>query len=230
MSDAFITRRGGSSAKAFAVIHVDYPAGSICTCTNGTKTLKAKDTSGVWNFLVPESGNWIVECHTTGKEKSQTVAISSQGQAESVRLAYELRIYDYGYQDTAVTGGFSWVQGSSSMVTFEPDHIKFAISAKQNDTVYQTGVVDLSRYSRIRIKANSSGNGTHTLYVRVTDPDGQTICSWSNNSSTTIGVDNGIDLTGSGLNNCRIRVHGSVWSGDNNPSKLNAQIYQIIAE
>ena len=33
-------------AKAFALIGVTYPAGSTCTCTDGTKTLTLKSISG----------------------------------------------------------------------------------------------------------------------------------------------------------------------------------------
>ena len=40
-------------AKAFAVIGVTYPAGSVCTCSDGIKTLKLKDTGGQDFFLIP---------------------------------------------------------------------------------------------------------------------------------------------------------------------------------
>ena len=96
MSEAFITRRGGGGVKLFAVISVTYPAGSVCTCTKGTKTYKAKDTSGLALFAVPETGEWTVSCTDGDKTKSASVSITTEGQAESVTLTYELYLFKAG--------------------------------------------------------------------------------------------------------------------------------------
>lgn len=44
--------------KIYAVIGVTYPSGSTCTCTNGAKTLTAKDTTGRARFVIPSAGTW----------------------------------------------------------------------------------------------------------------------------------------------------------------------------
>lgn len=90
MGEAFITRRGGSSAKAYAVIGVTYPTGSTCTCTNGSKTLTAKDTTGKAIFVIPSAGTWTVKAVSGNKSKSKTVSITAEGQVETVELMYEL--------------------------------------------------------------------------------------------------------------------------------------------
>ena len=59
MGEAFITRRGGGIP--YAVIGVTYPSGSVCTCTSGTLTLTAKDTSGKAMFIIPSAGTWTVK-------------------------------------------------------------------------------------------------------------------------------------------------------------------------
>ena len=87
--------------KLFAAIGVTYPAGSTCTCSNGTKTLKAKNTSGQWVFAIPEAGTWTV----TAGDKSRSVSITKEGQFESVNLAI-LVLFDSG-DNVEVTGG--WV-------------------------------------------------------------------------------------------------------------------------
>ena len=92
MGDAFIVRRGGM-ADAFAVIAVAYPEGSVCTCSKGTKTLRAKDTSGYFLFLLPEAGTWTVSCTDGTKTKSQNVVIQWQYEAQWVQLTYEYRIF-----------------------------------------------------------------------------------------------------------------------------------------
>lgn len=96
MSEAFITRRGGGGVKLFAVISVTYPAGSVCTCTKGTKTYKAKNTSGLALFTVPEAGDWTVSCTDGTQTASQTVSITAEGQTKSVDLAYTLYMFKAG--------------------------------------------------------------------------------------------------------------------------------------
>lgn len=47
----------GGGNKIYASIVVIYPEGSICTCTNGTKTYTAKNTSGKWVFGLAGGGS-----------------------------------------------------------------------------------------------------------------------------------------------------------------------------
>ena len=96
----------GSSGKLFAVIAVTYPAGSVCTCSNGTKTLKAKDTSGKALFNV-SVGEWTVSCTDGSSTVSKSVTITATGQVESVKLSYDLILYDSGEEYSDITGGWS---------------------------------------------------------------------------------------------------------------------------
>ena len=94
MGEAYIMRRGGA-AKAKAVIAVTYPSGSTCTCTNGTKTIPAKDTSGGFLFLLPAAGEWTVSCTDGTKTASRSVT-AAEKQSLSVTLAYELVLFENG--------------------------------------------------------------------------------------------------------------------------------------
>lgn len=108
MGEAFITRRGGSSAKVYAVIGVTYPAGSTCTCTDGAKTLTAKDTTGKALFVIPYAGTWTVKAVSGNKSKSKTVSITAEGQVEVVTLIFETILWEAGSdQNTSLTGGFA---------------------------------------------------------------------------------------------------------------------------
>lgn len=80
----------------FAVISVTYPAGSVCTCTKGTKSYTAKDTSGRALFAVPEAGDWTVSCTDGTKTASSTVSITAEGQTKNVDLQYTLYIFKAG--------------------------------------------------------------------------------------------------------------------------------------
>lgn len=95
MSDGIIVGCGGGGVRLFAVIGVTYPAGSVCTCTKGTKTYKAKNTSGLALFAVPEVGDWTVSCTDGTQTASATATVSAEGEAVNVVLNYGI-IYDTG--------------------------------------------------------------------------------------------------------------------------------------
>ena len=96
------TNSCSGDGKLFAVIAVTYPEGSICTCTNGTKTLKAQDTSGKALFNVP-AGEWTVTATDGSRTKSASVSVTADGQSKSITLTYELVLFDNG-----TVGGYTW--------------------------------------------------------------------------------------------------------------------------
>ena len=106
MGEAFITRRGGGTP--YAAIGVTYPSGSVCTCTNGSKTLTAKDTTGKAIFVIPSAGTWTVTAVSGSKSKSKAVSITAEGQVETVTLMFETVLWEAGSdQNTSITGGFA---------------------------------------------------------------------------------------------------------------------------
>ena len=99
---------GGGGSKVVASIVVNYPAGSTCTCTLGSRVLTAKDTSGKWVFGLPSTGNWIIKATSGSKSKSKTVSITAEGQVENVTLMFEAILWEAGAdQNTSITGGFA---------------------------------------------------------------------------------------------------------------------------
>lgn len=91
-----------------ATIHVTYPAGSTCTATDGVTTLKAPDTSGTWDCVVPNAGTWTIT--VVEKGWSETADISENGQETSVDVS-KYWLYKDGNEYTDRTGG--WVDGSA---------------------------------------------------------------------------------------------------------------------
>lgn len=146
-----------SSGKLFAVIAVTYPAGSTCTCANGTKTYTAKDTSGQWIFRIPSAGTWTVTATDGTNTKSQVVSITAEQQAEKVTLAYwNGELYDAGNQYTDVTGG--WIRhGTGGTVTFNDDNIYLEdASAYVHAAVDTTNAVDLTDYATLKVTATTT--------------------------------------------------------------------------
>ena len=130
MGGAMKTRRGGEKA-AFAYISVQFPAGSVCTCTKGTRTLFAPGKSGYALFALPEGGEWVLRCEEGSGDDiwsdSAAVNILRPGQTETVPLQYDrLMIFNGGNggDNTAVTGGWECV-GERFSLNVREDRIVF---------------------------------------------------------------------------------------------------------
>ena len=72
-----------------ATIAVTYPSGSTCTCSNGTTTLTAPNTTGSYTFTVPSAGTWTVKSTNGMDTAQQAVSITANGQSTSVTLSYK---------------------------------------------------------------------------------------------------------------------------------------------
>ena len=156
MGEAFITRRGGGTP--YAVIGVTYPSGSVCTCTNGTLTLTAKDTSGKAIFVIPSAGTWTVKAVSGSKSTSKTVSITAEGQVETVTLMFELILFDGG-DNIGVTGGW---KGTGVTPTVS-DVLSFSIrntdaTFPKAASVYTGNKFDLSKYNKLTV-VKSEANG-----------------------------------------------------------------------
>ena len=158
----------GGSAKMFAVIGVTYPSGSTCTCTNGTKTLKAKGTSGTAIFNVPSTGTWTVTATNGDKTASKSVSITAEGQVETVELLYALYIFKEG--EGAVTPMTVQAQsGVSASITDDVITLNYPYGATQNivaEALNKTAI-DLTNFNTLYIDLvairinNSTTYGTH---------------------------------------------------------------------
>lgn len=171
---------GGSGGKLVAAISVTYPAGSVCTCTNGIKTLKAKDTNGQWLFALPSAGEWSVSCTDGTNTASETVTVA-EGTAETVVLGYSLVLLD------GTTGQDNWTYTTSGGGTMtKPSAGGLQINAvsggavetktttKVNTTGYNTLRVHfptitagaLNVYVAIRTSSNHSVGSNYTAYIK----------------------------------------------------------------
>lgn len=165
-------------AKAFAVIGVTYPAGSTCTCSDGIKTLKLKETSGQGFFLIPYAATWTVSCTDGTNTKAESVEITSEGQSESVTLTYKLYLFNNGVVD-----GIAWDKvskggnGGTSSYSVSTT-ISLTATAVLGDGVYMATIkigssteCDLSAYQTLNIDVSErSGisNGATKLFIGTT--------------------------------------------------------------
>lgn len=90
-----------------ATIAVTWPAGSTCTCENGSTVLTAPDTSGSYTFTVTNTGTWTVSCTNGTENASESVSITAAEQCETVVLKYDLVLVGGGSKHEDVTGGWT---------------------------------------------------------------------------------------------------------------------------
>lgn len=151
-------------AAVYAVIGVTYPSGSTVTCTNGSKTLTAKDTTGKAIFVIPSAGTWTVTAVSGSKSTSKTVSITAEGQVEIVEMTYGLYIFKNG---SGLTSGYSIKSNSIiSAPTVSGDTISWSGDSSSGGVAfYIDPAVALSGYTKLCVDFECSYNygGTYGM-------------------------------------------------------------------
>lgn len=163
-----------------ATINVTYPAGSTCTCSDGTTTLSAPDTSGSWTCIVYNAGTWTLSCTDGTDSTSEAVTITTDGQSVSVALSYFLWLYRDGDTCDAVSGGWSspeWGGNDfSKVVTFNESSMQISTEVFGGSIGYghafTKSVIDLSEISTLKFRitgigATSSGSNAFSFKLCV---------------------------------------------------------------
>lgn len=162
------------AADPYAIIGVTYPEGSVCTCSNGSVTLTAKDTTGKALFVTPSAGTWTVKAVKGSQSASKTVSITAEGQVETVTLMFETILFDNG-----IIGDVKWDASEVDDATFCTNSVSDVIWL--SGTVYDNGLIfvapsatrgissaiDLTNYNKVnvRVKQVLSNTGTAKIYV-----------------------------------------------------------------
>lgn len=163
-----------------ATINVTYPAGSTCTCSDGTTTLTAPNTSGTWACIVPNAGTWTVTSTSGTETDSKAATITTDGQSVSVALSYFLWLYKDGDTCDAVSGGWSspvWGhEDFSKVVTFNESSMQISTEVFGGSIAYghvfTNSVIDLSEISTLKFRitgigATSSGGNAFSFQLCV---------------------------------------------------------------
>lgn len=162
-----------------ATIAITYPASSTCVIKNSSGVQVASDTNAgtsekTWTAIVGATGTYTIIAtvmDSSGKTKSTTVSITTDGQSESVTLTYELILFDGG-DNTGVTGGW---KGKNVTPTVS-NVLSFSITNTDATfpkaaSVYTENKIDLSKYNKLTV-IKSEANG---WYIGVAENE----FSWS---------------------------------------------------
>lgn len=126
-------------AAVYAVISVTYPSGSTVTCTNGSKTLTAKDTTGKALFVIPAAGTWTVKAVKGSQSASKAVSITAEGQVKTVELTF-VKIYGISRDITATSP--AWARTDSAVGKTATATVGTAAGSSDFDNCYPwSGIV-----------------------------------------------------------------------------------------
>lgn len=162
-----------------ATINITYPAGSTCTCSDGTTTLSAPDTSGTWACIVPNAGTWTAAATDGVENTSESVSITTDGQIAAIELSYLLWLYKSGNTYNAVTGGWSVAEHTStggsfdSVLTLNDDSMLLSTEVFGGSVAYANAFtnnsIDLTGVNTLKFKITGIGD-----QISGTNPSGDT--------------------------------------------------------
>lgn len=149
-----------------ATIDITYPAGSTCTCSDGTTTLSAPDTSGTWACIVPNAGTWTVTSTSGTETDSKAVTITTDGQSTSVELSYALFLFKPNAPSDIIAG--EWEMPGNSTVTAEAELTVKSVNhynGYRSISARTKGQIDLTEYSTLQATCKASGGSDTKLEV-----------------------------------------------------------------
>lgn len=149
-----------------ATINVTYPAGSTCTCSDGTTTLTAPNTSGSWTCIVYNAGTWTVTSTSGTETDSKAVTITTDGQSTSVELSYALFLFKPNAPSDIIAG--EWEMPWNSTVTAEAELVVKSVNNYNGGrelSARTKGQIDLTEYSTLQATCKASGGSNTKLEV-----------------------------------------------------------------
>lgn len=149
-----------------ATINITYPAGSTCTCSDGTTTLSAPDTSGTWACIVPNAGTWTATSTSGTETDSKAVTITTDGQSTSVELSYALFLFKPNAPSDIIAG--EWEMPANSAVTAEAELTVKSVNNFNGNRIISArtkGQIDLTEYSTLQATCKASGGSNTKLEV-----------------------------------------------------------------
>ena len=221
---------GGTSHK-YGFWRVNFPVGSSCTLTNGTRTYKAPDDAvsiGRHTFPIPESGSWTVSCTDGTDTASKTISISDKYVYYVTTLAYATYYYNKGDKCTAVTGGWAKT-GTGGSLTFNSESMTLVANSAQNLTdASTTNKVSLANIKTLYFSVKSATTYGTQGYPRVgvaekNNPDSHNASGWS--ASKTLSASSAfqtVSIDVSSLTGSYYIVVGG-FQGDSGPATIEVQ-------
>ena len=144
-ADITVSESGATSVSLgffSATIAVTYPEGSTCTCTDGVTTITASDTTGSYTFNLSDYGTYTVACTNGTETSNKQLTIDTDGQAETVRLAY---VTIYGVSRELTSTSTAWTRTDASVNFTATASVGTSAGASDFDACYPWS--DMTRHT-----------------------------------------------------------------------------------
>ena len=132
---------GSSSSSNYAYAQVEFPSGSTCTATNGSTTLTAPITTGLYVFELPTPSNtpesWTFACTDGTKTNSQSISVTGKYQVDSLKLSYTRLPEGYQEIEYLQSDGQAYIRTLHSYISYtEQIEIDFMMLNNLNRGVF----------------------------------------------------------------------------------------------
>lgn len=159
---------GGISHK-YGFWRVNFPVGSSCTLTNGTRTYKAPSDSvslGKYTFPIPESGSWTVSCTDGTQTASKTITFSINYSYAASTLSYADYIFKAG---TGAVKAMDTINGRNQTISIGTDSIVWSWNGNSDYSAcaaYTKNMIDLTNYKKLCVRSTMTSLVTATEQYR----------------------------------------------------------------
>ena len=169
--------KGGS---AFGYIVANFPTtATSCTCSSGGTVLEA-DAAGLvrgqFVFEVPAAGTWTVTISNGTDTKSESVSITTAGQAESVKLSFSLILLDGGDECIDITGGWAKLINTTATIVNTGSGLKLTGQSSNMCHCYTVNKIDVS--GRNMLKMHIVENPSSIVSVTIGLKDNASASAW----------------------------------------------------
>ena len=174
-----------SGSTIMAIINTIYPPGFTCTCTDGTTTLTASDTSGTYAFNLPSAGTWTVSATDgTSTYSDSVITVVGQSYSVAVGVAYiKVNTNDGASVTINLNNQYSQTKtATNGVANFEVNHLGEWTVKSTWDSKEYTRTVTVNAYGSeftetftysATITVNcSGGSSTYPMTVSATTDDG----------------------------------------------------------
>lgn len=155
-----------------STINITYPTGAKCTCTDGTTTFTAPNTSGKWTVTVPRTGTWTIKATDGTNEVIKTAEITRDGQSISITCEFFISYINVIYPSGSYKVVLWYIDSYGSKIeagvdTSSSGSCRFIITQPGN---YEVGAYRVIPYVGIETVTGDYDSGTTTIST-----SGQTI-------------------------------------------------------
>ena len=154
-----ITNVGGGGGMAYAYIGVVYDAGATVTCTDGNKTYRAKDTSGLYVFPVPYAATWVVTATNGTDVASESVVIDTLWQDVVVKINFHVPA-GYTAVEYIETDGHSRINNIPLNYTSISRTVELNVRIPSGKILKTTHYLYYGNYDSIKVRSESSSSST----------------------------------------------------------------------